>query len=117
MADKILMNKNTLAALKIELGEYKDALPVFEMKEQQIKSVITQIEEGVETLQRDIAETNIQAKIWMAVITDDSVEISDMISVKEVITEEKEIVGVTTEDFIDISCRQTQVPMFVKTQY
>ena len=103
------MNKNTLAALKIELGEYKDALPVFEMKEQQIKSVITQIEEGVETLQRDIAETNNQAKAWMAVMTDNSVEISDMISVKEVITEEKEIVGVTTEDFIDIKFNQKEI--------
>ncbi len=29
MADKILMNKNTLAALKAELKEYNTALPVF----------------------------------------------------------------------------------------
>ncbi|MDF1695364.1 MAG: V-type ATP synthase subunit D [Saprospiraceae bacterium] len=109
MADKILMNKNTLATLKIELGEYKDALPVFEMKEQQLKSIINQIEESVEALQKDVEETNSQAKAWMAVMTDESVEIADWIRVKDVITEEKEIVGVTIDSYIDITFDQKEM--------
>ena len=55
MADKILMNKNTLASLKIELKEYHTALPVFEMKEQQLKEVIQSIEIAIERLQEAIA--------------------------------------------------------------
>jgi len=109
MPDKVLMNKNTLAALKVELSEYKDALPVFEMKEQQLKGVVQKIEDGVDALEKDIADTNDQAKKWMAVLTDEWVDISKMISVKEVITEEKEIVGVTTEQFIDIKFSEQEV--------
>ena len=57
MADKILMNKNTLAALKAELREYHTALPVFEMKEQQLKEVVQRIEGNIARLTAAISTT------------------------------------------------------------
>jgi V/A-type H+-transporting ATPase subunit D len=79
MADKILMNKNTLAALKIELGEYRDALPVFEMKEQQLKGLVQSIEEGIATLKKDIQKTNKQTRNWVAVMAEEGIDLSNLI--------------------------------------
>lgn len=112
MADKILMNKNTLAALKIELGEYRDALPVFEMKEQQLKGLVQRIEEGVEALKKDIKNTNEQIKNWVAVMAEEGVELSDLVKVKEVVTEQKEIVGVTVESYVDIKFEKVELDEF-----
>jgi V/A-type H+-transporting ATPase subunit D len=102
MADKILMNKNTLAALKIELGEYQDALPVFEMKEQQLKGIVQSIEDGISALRKDIANTNEQIKDWVAVMAEDSIDLDKLIKVEKVLTKQQEIAGVTVESFVDI---------------
>jgi V/A-type H+-transporting ATPase subunit D len=102
MAEKILMNKNTLAALKIELGEYKNALPVFEMKEQQLKGLVQTIEEGIAVLRDDIKKTMEEIRQWIGVMAEDEVDIHDFIKVEKVLTRQQEIVGVTVENFVDI---------------
>jgi V/A-type H+/Na+-transporting ATPase subunit D len=102
MADKILMNKNTLAALKTELDEYRDALPVFEMKEQQLKGLVQSIEDGVATLRADIEKTNEQVKDWVAVMAETGVELPQLVTVEKVITEQQEIAGVTVDNYVDI---------------
>ena len=96
------MNKNTLAALKVELGEYRDALPVFEMKEQQLKGIVQRIEDGIEALQEEIIATNEQIKSWVAVMAEADVDLDDAIQVDQVITEQKEIAGVTVESYVGI---------------
>jgi V/A-type H+-transporting ATPase subunit D len=112
MADKILMNKNTLAALKIELGEYRDALPVFEMKEQQLKGLVQSIEEGIATLKEDIQKTNKQTRNWVAVMAEEGIDLSNLIKVEEVLTEEQEIVGVTVKNYIDIRFEAIELDFF-----
>lgn len=112
MADKILMNKNTLAALKVELGEYRNALPVFEMKEQQLKGVVQTIEDGISVLQDDIQNTNEEIKKWVAVMAEEGVELSALVKVDRVITEQQELVGVRVENYVDIHFEKKELDYF-----
>lgn len=112
MADRILMNKNTLAALKIELGEYRDALPVFEMKEQQLKGIVQSIEDGISILKADIKNATKQIKGWVAVMAEEGIDIDNMVTVKKVTTEQKEIAGVTVESYVDIHFAKAEPDYF-----
>jgi len=93
MADKILMNKNTLAALKLELKGYHTALPVFEMKEQQLKEIIQGIEHAVIKLKAEMLETEQEVKTWAAVIAENSLDLSDLVTINEFTTQTREIAG------------------------
>ena len=112
MADKILMNKNTLVALKIELKEYNTALPVFEMKEQQLKEVVQTIENTIARLKASIAATNQQTKAWVAVMAEETIDLSEMVKVDKVDTKKREIAGVSIEVFEDIVFKDTAVDLF-----
>jgi len=112
MADKILMNKNTLAALKVELKGYRTALPVFEMKEQQLKEVITTIESTVERLQNAIETTNADVRQWAAVMAEPTIDLGQLISVKELSTKTKEIAGVIIEQFVAIDFDEADIDYF-----
>ncbi|MFC2114320.1 V-type ATP synthase subunit D [Bacteroidota bacterium] len=112
MADKILMNKNTLAALKIELKEYKDALPIFEMKEQQLVGVVRTIEDDIKRLNEEIDTENTKCRSWIAVMAEEGINVSDFVKVKEVISEKKEIVGVTVQVFENIVFEEIDVDLF-----
>ena len=112
MPDKVLMNKNALAALKTELGEYKDALPVFEMKEQQLKEIVLTIEQNIERLTEEIEKTNNQIKNWVAVLAEENVDLPGMVKIEQVITEKKEIAGVSIDDFVDINFEHIEIDFF-----
>ncbi len=112
MADKILMNKNTLAALKIELREYNTALPVFEMKEQQLKEVVQTTENNIARLKRAIETNDAETKKWVAVMAEETIDLSELVKVDRVITEKREIAGVTIETFKDISFEDVEVDLF-----
>lgn len=102
MADKILMNKNTLAALKGELKEYNTALPVFEMKEQQLKEVVQGIETNIVRLQEAIARVNAEVQKWVAVMAGEGPDLTEFLRVARVGTESREVAGVTIEEFESI---------------
>lgn len=112
MADKILMNKNTLATLKAELREYNTALPVFEMKEQQLKEAVQMIEHSINRLDEAIAVTNTETKKWVAVMAEETIDLSDMVKVGRVITEKREIAGVTIGVFKNIVFENVEVDLF-----
>ncbi|KPM30881.1 H(+)-transporting ATP synthase, vacuolar type, subunit D [Croceitalea dokdonensis DOKDO 023] len=112
MADKILMNKNTLAALKVELKEYHTALPVFEMKEQKLKEVVQATENKIARLKQAIDETNEQTKEWVAVMAEENVALPELAKVDRVVTETKEIAGVSIKVFEDIVFEDDEVDLF-----
>ena len=112
MADKILMNKNTLAALKVELKEYHTALPVFEMKEQKLKEVVQAVESNIARLKKAITETDEKTKKWVAVMAEKTVALFEMAKVERVITETQEIAGVTIEVFEEIVFEDAEVDLF-----
>jgi V/A-type H+-transporting ATPase subunit D len=112
MADKILMNKNTLAQLKLELKEYKTALPVFEMKEQQLKESVQMVEHSIDRLSKAIEATNTATKQWAAVMAENTIDLSNIVRVEKVLTKKKEIAGVTIEEFKDITFRNDEIDLF-----
>jgi V/A-type H+-transporting ATPase subunit D len=112
MADKILMNKNSLATLKTELGEYRDALPVFEMKEQQLKGLVQSIEEGISLLKEDIKKNYEQVKSWGAVMSEEGVGLAHFAQVDQIASEQQEIVGVTVEHFVDLKFEAIEIDYF-----
>jgi V/A-type H+-transporting ATPase subunit D len=112
MADRILMNKNTLATLKEELKEYNTAVPVFEMKEQKLKEVVRTVENSIVRLEDSIEEVNEETKKWVAVMAEDTVDLSKMVKVDHVVSDKREIAGVAIEEFEDIVFRNVEVDLF-----
>ncbi len=112
MADKILMNKNTLAALKNELKEYEAALPVFEMKEQQLKEAVQNVETSIRRLQKAIEATNQQVQSWSSVMAEQTIDLSTLANVKAVNTDQRELTGVTIEVFRELTFEDTEVDLF-----
>ena len=112
MADKILMNKNTLAALKLELKEYSSALPVFEMKEQQLKEVVQAVEESIARLKEAIRNTKRDTRTWGAVFTDSHADPSHLAQVDKVITKPREVAGASIEEFVEIRYQEPEIDPF-----
>ncbi|WP_350285319.1 V-type ATP synthase subunit D [uncultured Croceitalea sp.] len=106
---KILMNKNTLAVLKLELQEYNTALPVFEMKEQQLKEVLLRIENNINRLKVAIHEINEETKKWAAVMAETSVDLSAIVQVEHMNTIKREIAGVPIESFESILFKEKKL--------
>lgn len=112
MAAKILMNKNTLAALKAELREYNTALPVFEMKEQQLKEVVQAIENNVLRLRQAIAAAHAEIREWVAVMAEETIDFAGLIKVARISTTTREVAGVTIEEFENIEFEDREVDLF-----
>jgi V/A-type H+-transporting ATPase subunit D len=106
------MNKNTLAALKIELREYHTALPVFEMKEQQLKEVVQAIETNVARLKQAIAVVNDEIQPWVAVMAEETIDIAELIKVAHIIIETREVAGVSIEEFENIEYEDRELDLF-----
>lgn len=112
MADKILMNKNTLAALKLELKEYNIALPVFEMKEQQLKELIQSITERISKLEASIERINEDTKPWVAVFAEEVEDLNHAVKIKELDTTAREVAGVPIEEFEAIHFEDPKIDTF-----
>ncbi|MEM8509270.1 MAG: V-type ATP synthase subunit D [Bacteroidota bacterium] len=112
MADKILMNKNTLAALKTELKEYNTALPVFEMKEQQLKEVVQAVESTITRLGESIAQIKQETKEWAAVMAESTIDLSEKVTVEQVMIRLRDVAGVSVKVFEDIIFKPTEVDLF-----
>lgn len=112
MAEKILMNKNTLAALKTELQEYNTALPVFEMKEQKLKEAVQTAENKVVRLQAAIAAAEAETKKWVAVMAEEAIDFSDHLKVEKIQTQKREVAGVRIEEFDNIVYEDREVDLF-----
>lgn len=112
MGEKILMNKNTLAALKLELKEYNVALPVFEMKEQQLKVLFQSITERISKLKASIESTNQDIKPWVGVFAEDVEDLNHAVKVKTLTTKFREVAGVPIEEFENIDFEDTNIDTY-----
>jgi V/A-type H+-transporting ATPase subunit D len=113
MAEKILMNKNTLAALKAELREYHIALPVFEMKEQQLKEVVQRIEDNITRLKEEIRKTNESTRPWVSVMAEEKVELKSLVEVEEEIITKSEIAGVSIETLEEVKFEEREIDLLL----
>jgi V/A-type H+-transporting ATPase subunit D len=112
MADKILMNKNTLAALKTELKEYHIALPVFEMKEQQLKELFQAIAEGISKLEASIERINEDTRPWVSVFAEKVEALNHAVKIKKLITTTREVAGLPIKEFEAIYFEDTNIDTF-----
>ena len=112
MADRILMNKNTLSALKEELKEYNTAVPVFEMKEQKLKELVRAMENNLDRLERSIEKTNDETKKWVAVMAEETIDLPDMVEIDHIISDKREVAGVAIEEFEDIVFKNAERDLF-----
>ena len=106
------MNKNTLAALKAELREYHTALPVFEMKEQQLKEVVQALENNVLRLRQAMAAAEAEIREWVAVMAEQTIDFGELIKVARISTTTREVAGVTLEEFENIEFEDREVDLF-----
>ncbi len=111
MAERILMNKNSLAALKTELKEYNTALPVFEMKEQQLKKIVQGIEESIVRLELAIEATREEVAKWVAVMADQNTDMHQFVQVNEITTRSREVAGIPIKEFVEISFEDVAIDM------
>lgn len=111
MTGKILMNKNTLAALKLELQEYHTALPVFEMKEQQLKEVVLRIENNITRLKASIHDIDEETKKWAAVMAERTIDLAEIVKVERMNTIKREIAGVPIESFESILFKEMELDL------
>ncbi|MEM6864603.1 MAG: V-type ATP synthase subunit D [Bacteroidota bacterium] len=111
MTDRILMNKNTLAAFKAELKGYQTAFPVFEMKEQQLKEMVQVTENHIARLNASISETELKTRAWVSVMAEETVDLSQMVQEEEIITEKREIAGVSIDVFQEVSFSDKKVDL------
>jgi V/A-type H+-transporting ATPase subunit D len=113
MSEKILMNKNTLATLKSELREYHIALPVFEMKEQQLKEVVQRIEDNITRLKEEIRRTNESTRPWVSVMAEEKVELKNLVEVEEEIITKSEIAGVSIETLEEVKYKEKEIDLLL----
>ncbi len=106
------MNKNYLAILKNELKEYEGALPVFEMKEQQLKEAVQAIENSIRKLHQLIEQTNKETKHWVAVMAENTLDLHTLTRVDRVLTQKREIAGVAIDVFKDIHFENAEQDFF-----
>ena len=111
MADRILMNKNSLDALKTELKEFNIALPVFEMKEQQLKKIVQGVEESIYRLEEAIERTRKEISDWVAVMSDHNINLEDYVRVEEIIKTSREVVGIPIMEFVDLKFGKVDIDM------
>lgn len=106
------MNKNSLAVLKLELKEYDTALPVFEMKEQQLKELMQTLIDKIANLKKEIEYVNQETKSWIAVFAEDVDEITKAVIIKGVITKNKEVAGVHLKEIEKITLEDVEIDTF-----
>lgn len=112
MGEKVMMNKNALEALKQELKAYQTALPVFEMKEEQLKEAVQTVEASLLELQLAIQETDEKVSLWVGVMAEEHTDISQLACVKEVITTQQEIMGVPVLVFQEIKFQEPDMDLY-----
>ena len=105
------MNKNSLAALKTELKEYNTALPVFEMKEQQLKKIVQGIEESIVRLEAAIDTTRKEVAKWVAVMADLNTDMQQFVHVNEITTRSREVAGIPIKEFVEIKFEDVAIDM------
>lgn len=96
---KIKYTKTERARQKKILKVSLRMLPLFEAMEKSLMVTINTIAENIERIQQAIEKNNKQAQPWIAVISDEWVDINSYISVKEVVTKPVDVAGVRVQQY------------------
>ena len=109
---KIKLTKNELKSQKDALKRFTRYLPTLELKKKQLLVEIQNIQKEVERLQAEYETVEKQVAQWVDVYADESVDTSDYIEVKELITGTGNIAGIDIPLFEDLTFEDIQVDFF-----
>ncbi len=99
MSDKLPLNKNTLTSLKTDLRDYRAALPVFEVKVQQLKKEVRRTEKKIQQISDELRHQKDSAKEWAGVMAELPSEKLPGLVINAVHSTEEEVAGVTLSRF------------------
>jgi V/A-type H+-transporting ATPase subunit D len=109
---KIKLTKNELKSQKDGLKRFTRYLPTLELKKKQLLVEIQNIQKEVERLQTEYEAVEKQVAQWVDVYADDSVDPSDYIEVKELITGTGNIAGIDIPLFEDLTFEDIEYDFF-----
>ncbi len=109
---KIKLTKNELKSQKDALKRFTRYLPTLELKKKQLLVEIQNIQKEVERLQAEYETVEKQVAQWVAVYADDSIDPSDYIEVKELITGTGNIAGIDIPLFEDLTFEDIEYDFF-----
>lgn len=98
---KIKLTKNELKKQKDSLKRFKRYLPTLQLKKQQLQMELRGIDENLQRKNREYKEAMDNVSKWVAVFGEEA-GLADLISVKEVITEQSNIAGVDIPVFKEV---------------
>ena len=118
MTDKVLLNKNSLALLKNELEEYQNILPVFEMKEKELKAALQSIEHKIDVLKEQVRINNTKTKKWAAVMAEDVIDLEILATISKIDTHIQETAGLNIQtvqgiEFTEPIIDQMNLPFWI----
>lgn len=96
---KIKYTKTERARQKKILKVSQRMLPLFEAMEKSLMVTINGIAEQIEQIEEAIERNNQKAKPWIAVLSDDWIDVSELISVNEIVTKPIDVAGVRVHQF------------------
>lgn len=96
---KIKYTKTEKARQKKILKVSQRMLPLFEAMEKSLMVTINTIEERIDEIKGTIEENRKKAEVWVSVMSDSWVEVSDYIKVNEIITSPVDIAGVRVQKY------------------
>jgi V/A-type H+/Na+-transporting ATPase subunit D len=114
---KIKYTKTERARQKKILKVSLRMLPLFEAMEKSLMVTINSIGEAIERLRHAIDENKAQAEPWIAVLSDQWVEIGSFISIKKIKTKAVDVAGVRVEQYegvdFDVAPVTDDMPLWV----
>lgn len=111
---KIKLTKNEQKKQKDALKMYQRYLPTLILKKQQLQMEIRQVELKVEDVESKISAINEEFKQWIAVFGEDVGLDENLITVKQIVTENGNIAGVNIPIFVGADFEKVSYDLFMK---
>ena len=109
---KIKLTKNELKFQKDGLKRFTRYLPTLELKKKQLLVEIQNIQKEVERLQAEYESVERDVAQWVGVFADETVDPSDYIEVKELLTGTGNIAGIDIPLFKDLTFKDIEYDYF-----
>ncbi|PLX19639.1 MAG: hypothetical protein C0599_10765 [Salinivirgaceae bacterium] len=114
---KIKYTKTERARQKKILKVSQRMLPLFEAMEKSLMVTINGIAEQIEKIEEAIERNNKKAKPWLAVFSDNWVDVSQLISVNKIVTRPVDVAGVRVQQYekvdFNVATIENDMPLWV----
>ncbi len=109
---KIKLTKNELKTQKDALKRFTRYLPTLELKKKQLLVEIQNIQKEIERLQKENERVEREILQWVDVFADDSVDASEYIKIKDLVTGTGNIAGIDIPVFEDLTFEDIEYDYF-----